>query len=602
MATKGHVFEQLGVILSALSPFYREAVTRWLIESDVHDNWFALNAVRSSDPDPLTIEQAHKLRPYDSVKELRNIYESLIEAGYLKDVGPGIYRLTAQGREVIEGFFERAHEGLREVQPLSAAELVQLVDLLWRLVEGALAAPEPVEKLALTASRWTDPGADAAFTARIDQYVTDLWAFRDDAHIASWQPYHMSGQEWESLTTLWRESVKTAGELAGQLAHRGNSSTEYTDALTALVKRGWAEEQDGQYRITQQGKEIRQAAEAMTDRLYYESWSVLSPEELATLDSLLVMVNNRMEFLGLKKIWEVANGIPQNLHRITGPTIRPLFEANFEDPAVFQPMLMARGNAPQPLSVSDIGKRNPYTNPSRTGQLLSKATSAGYLQEDNGGYAITNEGKKILDALNGAFYQNLAEINPLDEEDSTRLGNLLEKLVDASVHANKPSEKWSLANSRHWYPEDDYATLAKIDQNLDCLFAFRDDVHIASWRPYDMDGYVWETFSLICGGEMTSAEKLAEHLTNRGYDETDYAKAIGELLEMGWIEKDEAGYQPTENGRKLRSQVEKTTDRYFFSPWSCLEANEKNYLLNLLVRLKIGLELQADEEVEAIGA
>jgi len=233
---------------------------------------------------------------------------------------------------------------------------------------------------------------------------------------------------------------------------------------------------------------------------------------------------------------------------------------------------------------------------------MSKAASAGYLQKENGGYSITNDGKEILDTLNDAFYQSLAEINPLDEEDSTRLVNLLEKLVDASVHSDEPSEKWSLVNCRHWYPNDDYGTLAKIDQYLDCLFAFRDDAHIASWKPYDVEGYVWESFSLIWGGETTSAEKLAEKLTNRGYDEADYAKAIDELLEMGWIEKDEAGYQPTAMGRKVRSQAEETTDRYFFSPWSCLEANDKNYLLNLLIRLKIGLELQADEEEEAISA
>ncbi len=602
MATEKHIFEQLGVILRALAPFYREAVTRWLRESGIHDNWYALNVVRSSDPDPLTIEQAHKMRPYQSMKGLQDIYVSLVEACYLDEAGPGIYRLTTRGREVIEGFFKRAHEGLKEVEPLSSAELVQLADLLWRLVEATLAAPEPVEKPSLTASRWTDPGLDAALSTRIDQYVTDLWAFRDDAHFASWQPYHLSGQQWETLTLLWQESAGTAAELAEQLAHRGFSSTDYRDALEALVKRGWAEERGSQYGISPEGKEIRQAAESTTDRIYYESWSILTSAELATLDTLLVKANGRIEFLGLKKIWQIASGLPQIIHPITGPTIRPLFEANFEDPAVFQPMLMARGNAPQPLTEPDYGKRNPYTNPQRAGQLMSKAASAGYLQKENGGYSITNDGKEILDTLNDAFYQSLAEINPLDEEDSTRLVNLLEKLVDASVHSDEPSEKWSLVNCGHWYPNDDYGTLAKIDQYLDCLFAFRDDAHIASWKPYDVDGYVWESFSLIWGGETTSAEKLAEKLTNRGYDEADYAKAIDELLEMGWIEKDEAGYQPTAMGRKVRSQAEETTDRYFFSPWSCLEANDKNYLLNLLVRLKIGLELQADEEEEAISA
>jgi hypothetical protein len=179
---------------------------------------------------------------------------------------------------------------------------------------------------------------------------------------------------------------------------------------------------------------------------------------------------------------------------------------------------------------------------------------------------------------------------------------LLAKLVDASVHAEEPSEKWSLINCRHWYPEGDYDTLAKIDQNLDCLFAFRDDAHIASWKPYEMDGIVWNSFSHIWEGEVTSSEKLAENLTNRGYEEADYAKAIGELIERGWIEKDEDGYRSTAEGQDVRSQAEAKTVRFFFSPWSCLEAAEKNQLLNLLVRLKIGLEMQADVEGEAASA
>lgn len=103
---------------------------------------------------------------------------------------------------------------------------------------------------------------------RIEQFLTELCAFRDDAHLAAWKSYESNGHAWDILTLLWMEKSKTLEEINSKLKRRGNSMERSCLAVEQLVKKGWVIEEKDSIRITPFGSEIRKIAEETTDRYY----------------------------------------------------------------------------------------------------------------------------------------------------------------------------------------------------------------------------------------------------------------------------------------------------------------------------------------------
>jgi Mn-dependent DtxR family transcriptional regulator len=91
---------------------------------------------------------------------------------------------------------------------------------------------------------------------------------------------------WELLTTIWRGEVNALDKLSEELPFRGITRDEYAHILQELAERGWVEEDSGVYQLTVEGKRIREAAEALTDRYFFAPWSCLNESELEELASL----------------------------------------------------------------------------------------------------------------------------------------------------------------------------------------------------------------------------------------------------------------------------------------------------------------------------
>jgi hypothetical protein len=170
----------------------------------------------------------------------------------------------------------------------------ELNRLLRRLVEATLEAPEPEEKWAIAYSRWTDPGEDAPASVLTDQYLTDLIRFRDDAHLAAWKPYAVSGHAWEALTFVWRGEAGTAEELVEKLPYRFRAVEDYREALHDLVARGWVVEESGTYGLTEVGTQTREDAEEATNRLFFAPWACLDGSETARLRELLARMRDAL--------------------------------------------------------------------------------------------------------------------------------------------------------------------------------------------------------------------------------------------------------------------------------------------------------------------
>jgi hypothetical protein len=115
---------------------------------------------------------------------------------------------------------EAAYAGMQAAPILSQDEMQVVANTLGRLVRVCMIHGEPISKWSLIYSRRLDGSPEEAWAAKIDQYLSDLAAYRDDAHLASWLPHHVSGHAWDVLTQLWREGSMSFEAITDRIARR----------------------------------------------------------------------------------------------------------------------------------------------------------------------------------------------------------------------------------------------------------------------------------------------------------------------------------------------------------------------------------------------
>jgi hypothetical protein len=254
------------------------------------------------------------------------------------------------------------------------------------------------------------------------------------------------------------------------------------------------------------------------------------------------------------------------------------------------------------VSARNLGVRSAYTAPAKLEASLQKGTALGLLEPlGEGNYLLTAAGRAGVQQLIETAYAAMVPLQPLPHEDLLRLAQLLQKVVEAALAAPEPPGKWCLRIARHYDPGPGAAVMQRIDQYLSDLAAYRDDAHLAAWRPYGVSGPAWEAFTLLWVGTGRTLDELCLKLARRGYDREEYAAALQELIDRDWIAPDAAGYAVTERGRTLRETVEATTDSYFHEPLQRLAEAEVAELRDALVRLRDALTHQ-EQELSALVA
>jgi hypothetical protein len=288
------LFNLAGAALQSLGTQYEAALRQTNTELGLEgQDWNLLFSVQGVEPAPITAALLQQFAPYITLERLEQQLADAASRGLLQADATGSYRLTDHGRTAVQQSFGAVHAALAAVEPLPAGDLARLNQLLRQLVDATLAAPVPAEKPELHASRLTDPGARGSAAALTDQYLTDLVRFRDDAHVAAWQPHGVGGPTWEALTLIWRGEAYSPDSLAKLLERRAQPPQVYIDAIHTLVERGWIAQHGEAYRVTDRGAALRQAAEEATDRLFYAPWSCLSEAEIEELRGLLTQLRDR---------------------------------------------------------------------------------------------------------------------------------------------------------------------------------------------------------------------------------------------------------------------------------------------------------------------
>jgi len=303
-----------------------------------------------------------------------------------------------------------------------------------------------------------------------------------------------------------------------------------------------------------------------------------------------------------KSVFQLFGETSASIYPLSRDIMRPLFEEYFSEQRFYQPLFLAYNLTPEPISADLFQLRNPYANPDSIQEILEDAAAAGYLEiVGECEYQLAQKGSSAIETVHKAFYSHVNQVNQFPAEQLKELCSLMAKLVDSVSQTDLGSRKICFDASNGGHIQVDHGTLARVDQHLDDLNAFRDDAHIAAWRLSEVDGHTWEVLTFVWNGNATTAEGLAERLPYRQYTADNYQNTLEGLVKRGWIETGDDGYIVTAKGKKIRDDAEDETNKIYFGAWKVLSDDEVKRLGELLATLKeTNLKLIPEDDAELV--
>lgn len=272
---------------SALGPHYQPVIERIVEQSELDVRvWNVLLAALAIDPEEISPAYLMVRSPYTSADHYLGRLEAATIAGYMTEVAQGKFRLSDRGHSKVEQFMRAARQAMAEVDPLTEEKSQRLASLLARLVENCLRLPSPPNKWSLKRSYALMPAMEPCLP-HVEQSFTCLAAYRNDSHLGAWRESGLTATALEALTLLWRDEVRSLGEIVEELEHRGHPWQIYSDALLELRDRGYVRGDRDDLRLTDDGQEFRQQVEQETDQYFYAPWDCLEPPEKSELGELL---------------------------------------------------------------------------------------------------------------------------------------------------------------------------------------------------------------------------------------------------------------------------------------------------------------------------
>ena len=224
----------------------------------------------------------------------------------------------------------------------------------------------------------------------------------------------------------------------------------------------------------------------------------------------------------------------------------------------------------------------PYTNPEIFLECMNAAVSHGWLYQEEDKYGLTESGREIVEGLNELCDRLYAKIKVLSDPEMACLRYLSDRVIEKTIQQPEPIKKPTFNMKLLFGRCLDRPLIVQIRLQMFVLLAFRQDAHVAAWRPYESDGQIWEALTLICRGQAGNATELVGQLHHRNYAERDYATALGKLRARGWITLQDERYIPTGQAVRIWNEVEERTDQIFYSAFAGLSNAEMEEFQRLM--------------------
>jgi len=289
------------------------------------------------------------------------------------------------------------------------------------------------------------------------------------------------------------------------------------------------------------------------------------------------------------QLWELTRQTWTAIIGVYGPVFDRFVERSWLESWSLGLLLATLTFEPVAATAARLAVRGPYTADEVYRTRLADLAGRGYLAEaEPGAYRLSQQGRSELDAVMQDGYQAMTAADPLDWQEGQQLVDMLQRLVRACQETPPPPDTWSISLSYKLMPVAELR-LPLIEQAITCLSSYRDDAHLAAWRPSGLSPTALESLTLLWREQAASLSELFERLASRGRLQAEYAHAIEELRGRGYLAGPDEALQLTPAGQAFRRQVEQDTDRMFYAPWECLNAADRQRMAALLEQLQTGL-------------
>jgi len=284
------LWNQMNEAMIALGNQYEPVVEKAASEDGMDlRTWSTLLAVLTFEPEDATPAHFMVRGPYTAPEAYLSRLVSATQAGFLSEVEAGKFRLTERGRGIVLDLVVLGRQAMADADPLSSDDARTLLELLDRLVQYCLAATPPPEtwSIQLSYKLMPDPEPPMPF---IEQAISALAAYRDDAHLAAWQNTELSATALETLTLLWRGDVNSFDEICKRLDRRGHPCKVYKGALEDLRTHHLINGSDEAPWVTGVGRVFRNQIEEATNRYFYAPWVCIQEAEKMELERILAQL------------------------------------------------------------------------------------------------------------------------------------------------------------------------------------------------------------------------------------------------------------------------------------------------------------------------
>jgi hypothetical protein len=246
--------------------------------------------------DSFSIEEFQKRDPFSNPMQFEKAFVTLNVKGWIEPLPDGRYNVTQMARDGARKLIQSGDQYLRDFESFTDIDLHRLAALLKQLVLANTVAPQPPEKWAIY-KRFHMADKNSPAIIQLREYLMDLFAYRDDSHISASHPHFgRGGIVWSVLGSLWKGDALTAEKMAESMSFRGYEVNDYIVALKAATRLGWVVGNDisGKFQLTDQGRQLREHAEQLTNAYFYAPWSVMTQDELDELYDVLLKLRDQL--------------------------------------------------------------------------------------------------------------------------------------------------------------------------------------------------------------------------------------------------------------------------------------------------------------------